>query len=110
MLVIIVALWRIFSRLSVSLCSGFRCSVSEFGAMRLNLSAALVGGLIRSRSCVMLSFIITLEIVNWYGAVIEQSGRQFDEMSSYISTEKFGDLHLIFSKIYTLFMTVLPIA
>ena len=54
--------------------------------------------------------IITLEIVNWYGAVIAQSGRQFDEMSSYISTEKFGDLHLIFSKIYTLFITVLPIA
>jgi len=32
-----------------------------------------------SRSCVMLSFIITLEIVNWLGAVIAQSGRQFDE-------------------------------
>ena len=54
--------------------------------------------------------IITLEIVNWYGAVIAQSGRQFDEMSSYISTEKFGDLHLIFAKVYTLFMTVLLIA
>ena len=30
MLVIFVALWRIFFRLSFSLCSGFRCSVSEF--------------------------------------------------------------------------------
>ena len=54
--------------------------------------------------------IITLEIVNWYGAVIAQSGRQFDEMSSYISTEKFGDLHLIIAKVYTSFMIVLPIA
>ena len=44
-----------------------------------SISAALVGGYIRSRSCVMLSIIITLEIVNWYGAVIAQSGRQFDE-------------------------------
>lgn len=44
-----------------------------------SISAVLVGGHSRSRSCVMPSFIITLEIVIWYGAVIAQSGRQFDE-------------------------------
>ena len=44
-----------------------------------SLSAALVGGHSRSRFSVMPSFIITLEIVIWYGAVIAQSGRQFDE-------------------------------
>ena len=38
-----------------------------------------VGGHSRSRSCVMLSIIITLEIVNWYGTVIAQSGRHFYE-------------------------------
>ncbi|EGC04438.1 conserved domain protein [Ruminococcus albus 8] len=68
-----------FFRLSLSLCSGFRCSVSEFGAMRLNLSAALVGGHTRSRSCVMPSFIITLGIVIWYGAVIVLGVRQSGE-------------------------------
>ena len=79
MLVIFVALRRIFSRLSVSFRSGFRCSVIEFGAMRLIISAALVGGHTRSRSCVMLSIIIGVNILNWYGAVIAQSGRQFGE-------------------------------
>ena len=78
MLVIFVALRRIFSRLSVSLCSGFRCSVIEFGAMRLR-SPPLRSAVSRSRSCVMLSIIIGVNILNWYGAVIAQSGRQFDE-------------------------------
>ena len=32
-----------------------------------------------TRSCVMLSIIIGVNILNWYGAVIAQSGRQFDE-------------------------------
>ena len=99
-----------FFRLSLSLCSGFRCSVIEFGALATLSLCRTVGGHTRSRSCVMLSIIIGVNILNWYGAVIAQSGRQFDEMSSYISTEKFGDLHLIFAKVYTLFMTVLLIA
>ena len=38
-----------------------------------------VGGHTRSRSCVMPSIIIGVNILNWYGAVIAQSGRQFDE-------------------------------
>jgi len=59
--------------------AGFRCSISEFGAMRLNLSAALGGGHTRSRSCVMSSIIIGVIILNWLGAVIALSGRQFDE-------------------------------
>ncbi|MCR5541108.1 MAG: hypothetical protein K6F71_09880 [Ruminococcus sp.] len=50
--------------------------------MRLNLSAALGGGHIRSRSCVMPSFIITLEIVIWYGAVIVLGVRQSGENPS----------------------------
>jgi len=46
---------------------------------RLHSLRRTVGVLTRSRFSVMLSIIITLEIVNWYGAVIAQSGRQFDE-------------------------------
>ena len=83
MLAIFVAIFVALSRSflpAVSLyLAGFRCSVSEFGAMRLIISAALVGGHTRSRSCVMLSIIIGVNILNWYGAVIAQSGRQFDE-------------------------------
>ena len=79
------------------------------GANATSLTAASVGGISLTLLRDALN-IITLKIVIWYGAVIAQSGRQFDEMSSYISTEKFGDLHLIFSKVYTLFMVVLPIA
>ncbi|HRS64744.1 MAG TPA: hypothetical protein P5519_02500 [Spirochaetia bacterium] len=47
--------------------------------MRLNLSRRTVGGHSRSRSCVMPSIIITLEIVNWYGAVIVLGVRQSGE-------------------------------
>ena len=95
--------------------AGFRCSVSEFGAMRLNLSAALVGGHSRSRSCVMLSIIITLEIVNWLGAVIVLGGRQSYEICSIVkpihyTTGVFEKMALLFGKVYTLFMTVLPCA
>ena len=111
MLVIFVALWRIF--FSPELISLLRLSMLRQrirGANATSLTAASVGGHSLSRSCVMPSIIITLEIVNWYGAVIAQSGRQFDEMSFYISTEKFGDLHLIIAKVYTSFMIVLPIA
>ena len=79
MLAIFVALSRSFLPAVSLYLAGFRCSVSEFGAMRLIISAALVGGHTRSRSCVMLSIIITSEIVNRLGAVIAQSGRQFDE-------------------------------
>ena len=79
MLVIFVALSHSFLPAVSLYLAGFRCSVSELGAVRLNLSAALVGGHTRSRSCVMPSNIIISKIVNWYGAVIAQSGRQFDE-------------------------------
>ena len=79
------------------------------GANATSLTAASVGGISLTLQRDAL-YIITLEIVNWYGAVIAQSGRQFDEMSFYISTEKFGDLHLIIAKVYTSFMIVLPIA
>ena len=79
MLAIFVALVRSFLPAVSLYLAGFRCSVSEFGAMRLIISAALVGGHTRSRSCVMLSIIIGVNILNWYGAVIAQSGRQFGE-------------------------------
>ena len=59
--------------------AGFRCSVIEFGAMRLNFSAALVGGYTRSRSSVMLSIIIGVNILSWLGAVIVLGVRQFGE-------------------------------
>jgi len=106
-LLFLLRLGAFFQPVGFAYLAGFRGSVIEFGAMRLNLSAALVGGHIRSRSCVMLLISSLLKIVIWYGAVIAQSGRQFDEMSFYISTEEFRDLHLIFAKIYTLFMAVL---
>lgn len=79
MLVIFVALWRIFFRLSLSLCSGFRCSVSEFVERMRHLSPPLRSAVSRSRSSVMPSIIIGVNILNWYGAVIAQSGRQFGE-------------------------------
>ena len=44
-----------------------------------SISAASIGGHTRSRFSVMLSVIIGVNILNWYGAVIAQSGRQFDE-------------------------------
>ena len=80
MLAIFDALSRSFLPAVSLYLTGFRCSVIEFGAMRLNLSATLVGGHTRSRFSVMLSIIITSEIVNRLGAVIAQSGRQFDEI------------------------------
>ena len=46
---------------------------------------------------------LTLEIVNWYGAVIAQSGRQFDENVLYLSTVKFEKVGLIFRKNFALF-------
>lgn len=72
MLVIFVALRRIFSRLSVSFRSGFRCSVIEFGAMRLSFPLHSFDGII---------------IVNWLGAVIAQLGRQSGEIQ-YIAFSK----------------------
>ena len=79
MLVIFVALLRIF--LACGICISRRLSMlrQRIWSYATSLSAALVGGHTRSLSCVMLSIIITLEIVIWYGAVIAQSGRQFDE-------------------------------
>ena len=48
------------------------------GANATSLTAALVGGISLTLLRDALN-IITLEIVIWYGAVIVQSGRQFDE-------------------------------
>ncbi|MBQ1389305.1 MAG: hypothetical protein IIY78_06730, partial [Clostridia bacterium] len=59
--------------------AGFRCSVIEFGAMRLNLSAASVGGHSRSRFSVMLLILIGVNILIWYGAVIVLGVRQSGE-------------------------------
>ena len=69
----------IFQPVGFAYHAGFRCFVSEFGAMRLNLYAASVGGHTRSRFSVMPSFIITLEIVILYGAVIVLGVRQSSE-------------------------------
>ena len=82
MLAIFVALSRSFLPAVSLYLTGFRCSVIEFGAMRLNLSATLVGGHTRSRSCVMLSIIIGVNILNWYGAVIVLGVRQSGENPS----------------------------
>ena len=79
MLAIFVALSRSFLPAVSLYLAVFGCSVSEFGAMRLIISAALVGGHTRSRFSVMPSIIIGVNILNWYGAVIAQSGRQFGE-------------------------------
>ena len=98
MLAIFDALSRSFLPAVSLYLAGFRCSVSEFGAMRLIISAALVGGHTRSRFSVMLSIIIGVNILNWYGAVIAQSGRQFYENVLYLSTVKFEKVGLIFRK------------
>ncbi|MBQ9948677.1 MAG: hypothetical protein IJO91_09855 [Oscillospiraceae bacterium] len=82
MLAIFDALSRSFLPAVSLYLAGFRCSVSEFGAMRLIISAALVGGHTRSRSCVMLSIIIGVNILNWYGAVIVLGVRQSGENPS----------------------------
>ena len=73
----------------------FCCAVAQFSACCISQAFAVpsanlerkrlhplrrtVGGLTRSRFSVMLSIIITLEIVNWLGAVIMLGVRQFDE-------------------------------
>ena len=82
MLAIFDALSRSFLPAVSLYLAGFRCSVSEFGAMRLNLYDASVGGHTRSRSCVMLSIIIGVNILNWYGAVIVLGVRQSGENPS----------------------------
>jgi hypothetical protein len=72
MLVIFVALRRIFSRLSVSLCSGFRCSVIEFGATATYLRRRFGR---RSSSLTLLRDVLNIiisKIVNWLGAVSAQ--------------------------------------
>ena len=79
MLVIFVALWRIFfspeliSLLRLSMLRQRIWSDSDLSPMPLRSAVS------RSRSSVMLSIIIGVNILNWYGAVIAQSGRQFDE-------------------------------
>ena len=79
MLVIFVALWRIF--LACGICVSRRLSMLRQrirGANATSLTAASVGGISLTLQRDALN-IITLEIVIWYGAVIAQSGRQFDE-------------------------------
>ena len=79
MLVIFVALWRIF--FPPELISLLRLSMLRQrirGANATSLTAASVGGISLTLQRDALN-IITLEIVIWYGAVIAQSGRQFDE-------------------------------
>ena len=78
MLVIFVALWRIFSPELISMLRLSMLRQRIRGANATSLTAASVGGisLTLQRDAI---YIITLEIVNWYGAVIAQSGRQFGE-------------------------------
>ena len=80
MLVIFVALWRKF--FSPELISLLRLSMLRQrirGANATSLTAASVGGISLTLLRDALN-IITLKIVIWYGAVIAQSGRQFDEI------------------------------
>ena len=82
MLVIFVALWRIFSPELISMLRLSMLRQRIRGANATSLTAASVGGisLTLQRDAI---YIITLEIVNWYGAVIAQSGRQSYEICSY---------------------------
>ena len=82
MLVIFVALWRIF--FSPELISLLRLSMLRQrirGANATSLTAASVGGISLTLLRDALN-IITLKIVIWYGAVIAQSGRQSGENRS----------------------------
>jgi hypothetical protein len=82
MLAIFPALSRIFLCLSFSFCSGFRCTVSELERKRL-LSPPHRR---RSSSLTLLRdslYIIIIDILNWHGAVIAQSGRQSYEICSH---------------------------
>jgi len=70
---------------------------------RLHPLRRAVGGHTHSRFSVILSVIIGVNILNWYGAVIAQSGRQFYENVLYLSTVKFEKVGLIFRKNFALF-------
>jgi len=66
-------------RLNFSLCSGFRCLISELELCDLSLLCRIFR---RSYSLKLLRDalnIIGVNILNWLGAVIAQYGRQFDE-------------------------------
>jgi len=69
----------VFCLLYLCITQAFDAPSANLERKRLHSLRRTVGVLTRSRFSVMLSIIITLEIVNWYGAVIAQSGRQFDE-------------------------------
>ena len=69
----------VFCLLYLCISQAFAVPSANLERKRLHPLRRTVGVLTRSRFSVMLSIIITLEIVNWYGAVIAQSGRQFDE-------------------------------
>ena len=93
----------VFCLLYLCISQAFAVPSANLERKRLNPLRRTVGGLTRSRFSVMLSIIITLEIVNWYGAVIAQSGRQFYENVLYLSTVKFEKVGLIFRKNFALF-------
>ena len=63
----------------ICLSADFLCSVIEFGAISDFNLRRTIGGHTRSRSCVMLSFIIGDNILIWYGAVIVLGVRQSGE-------------------------------
>jgi hypothetical protein len=70
---------RAFFRLSFSLCSGFRCSISELELYDFHSLRRIGRRSFSLTLCRDALNIITLEIVNWLGAVSAQPGRQFDE-------------------------------
>ena len=93
----------VFCLLYLCISQAFAVPSANLERKRLHPLRRTVGVLTRSRFSVMLSIIITLEIVNWYGAVIAQSGRQFYENVLYLSTVKFEKVGLIFRKNFALF-------
>ena len=57
---------------------------------RLHPLRRTVGVFTRSRFSVMLSIIIGVNILNWYGTVIAQSGRQFDARQQHLLLRRNG--------------------
>ena len=108
MLVIFVALWRIFHACGICISrwlSMLRQRIWSYATYTLRRTD---GGHTRSRSCVMPS-IITLEIVIWYGAVIVLGVRQSGENISSIFITKIimaslriacENLHWIFDSLF----------
>jgi len=68
-----------FCLLYLCISQAFDAPSANLERKRLHPLRRTVGGLTRSRFSVKLSIIIGVNILNWYGAVIAQFGRQFDE-------------------------------